>query len=222
MSDYEFQLNAREVYRYLGYCGIDPTPEVAERVVRIKNELISSVTPKAIWKYAPLSVLDEGRLSVGDIEIHSRDLYKNLRGCSEVCILAVTIGHAPDRFIKKAEVTEVGSSFFYQAIGAAMVEEYADHINSIIRDEVASRSLYTRPRYSPGYGDFAIEHQRDIAAFLNMSKLIGISLTDACLMVPTKSITAVIGLSTEDSRCPIAGCESCNLHDSCAFRRADE
>ena len=223
MSEYAFNLDEREVYRYLGYGGIVPREgcdaEIKNRIERIEGELTRAAEPRAIWKYYPLTVPEEGVLKLGDIRVKSESLLRNLKGCNEVCMLAVTIGPTPDRFMQRARYTEAGSEYFYQAIGAAMVEEYADHINEVIRQEAQPRGLYLRPRFSPGYGDFDIEHQRDFAAVLNMAKEIGITLTDSCMMVPTKSITAVIGLSQSDTRCPVAGCETCNKSDTCIYKR---
>ena len=49
-------------------------------------------------------------------------------------------------------------------------------------------------RFSPGYGDFSLNHQRDFFRLLNLEKNLGMSLNSALLMSPSKSITAVIGV----------------------------
>jgi Vitamin B12 dependent methionine synthase, activation domain. len=48
-----------------------------------------------------------------------------------------------------------------------------------------------------------------------MPKTIGVSLSDSLLMTPTKSITAVIGLSKNRTDCHTAGCEECNMSSTC-------
>ena len=50
------------------------------------------------------------------------------------------------------------------------------------------------PRYSPGYGDFALENQKGIFNLLSPSKYTGLTLKDNMIMVPEKSVTAVIGI----------------------------
>ena len=52
-------------------------------------------------------------------------------------------------------------------------------------------------RFSPGYGDFDLKYQKDILEYLDANKKIGISLTDSLMMIPTKSITAIIGIKRE-------------------------
>lgn len=54
--------------------------------------------------------------------------------------------------------------------------------------------LFLRPRYSPGYGDTALEHQVFFLKRLDTARQIGLSVTAAGMMTPVKSVTAVAGL----------------------------
>ena len=147
-------------------------------------------------------------------------LIRNLRGCSEIVLLAVTIGPEPDRLVRRAEIRNMLQAYCYQAVGAACVEAWCEEVNERIRLEAAEKELFTRPRFSPGYGDFPLTVQRDFERILEMPKKIGVSLSESLLMTPTKSITAVIGLSSVKTDCHRAGCEECNMAQSCAFSRA--
>ena len=49
-------------------------------------------------------------------------------------------------------------------------------------------------RYSPGYGDFPLAAQRTLLGLLDASRQVGVSLTDSLLMVPSKSVSAIIGV----------------------------
>ena len=91
-------------------------------------------------------------------------------------------------------------------------------MNEEIRREAAERGLFLRPRFSPGYGDFSLEHQREFFRILEVQKKIGVTLTESLLMMPSKSVTAVIGLSEENTHCMLQGCEACGKRD-CSFRR---
>ena len=50
---------------------------------------------------------------------------------------------------------------------------------------------------------------------LDCAKKIGLTMTDSYMMSPTKSVTAIIGISTEKERCPISGCEACGKKGLC-------
>ena len=83
-----------------------------------------------------------------------------------------------------------------------MIESYADSEVATLRAQEAARGYQLRPRYSPGYGDLPLALQTDFARILDMQKWCGISLTDALLMVPSKSITAFIGCTRQPKTAP--------------------
>ena len=60
--------------------------------------------------------------------------------------------------------------------------------------------------------------QKQLLSGLEAEKRLGITLTDGYLMVPTKSVTAVIGLGRQPAGCVPEGCEACEKRD-CKFRR---
>ena len=105
-----------------------------------------------------------------------------------------------------------------QAAAAAMVEAYCNELNAMWKKEYLEKGLYLRPRFSPGYGDFPLSVQKQILDGLEAGKRIGITLTEGYLMMPSKSVTAVIGVSRTPAACVIEGCEACGKKD-CAFRR---
>ena len=105
-----------------------------------------------------------------------------------------------------------------QACAAAMIEDYCDECQKKIADELLERGLYLRPRFSPGYGDFDINNQEKFVNILESSKKIGLSLTNSFILVPTKSVTAVMGITENEEKCHIKGCEVCTKKD-CLFRR---
>ncbi len=51
----------------------------------------------------------------------------------------------------------------------------------------------TGRRFSAGYGDFELNFQKDMFRLLKLDK-IGITITDSCILVPEKSVTAVYGI----------------------------
>ena len=79
--------------------------------------------------------------------------------------------------------------------------------------------LYLRPRFSPGYGDFSILHQKELLQMLEAPKKIGLTLTEGYMLTPTKSVTALLGMSKDAKECDIKGCEACTKED-CIYRRS--
>ena len=48
-------------------------------------------------------------------------------------------------------------------------------------------------RYSAGYGDFNLENQKIIYDLLGLKK-IGVDITDTFVLIPEKSVTAMVGI----------------------------
>lgn len=158
-------------------------------------------------------------LRIAGMEIRSANLVRNLRGCEEVFLMAATLGIGPDRLIARASVSRMSRAVVLQAASAAMIEAWCDAVNREIMGVAAGQGLYCRPRFSPGYGDFPLETQRELAQILRIQKEIGVSLTQTLLMMPSKSVTAVIGLSRTRDGCALQGCELCAKALTCPYSR---
>ncbi|SEQ47409.1 Vitamin B12 dependent methionine synthase, activation domain [Lachnospiraceae bacterium NE2001] len=231
------EVNKKEVERYLGFHGVKEIDEKTSQLIdECIEEMQAQVNPKYIYKTFPLEWKFSFKLVPNEdgtgntkeknvscefsgIKVESGNLLKNLDGCAEIVMMAITLGPEPDMLVRKAEVRDMMKAYTYQAVGAAMAEAWADEINIRIVEEAKARGLHARPRFSPGYGDFPLEVQKDFERILEMPKKIGVTLSDSLLMTPTKSITAVIGLSEIDTNCERSGCEQCSMAGKCAYSR---
>lgn len=213
-------IRTKEAVRYLGYgtCAID------EQVMRlIQNsflELEQVAVPKCIYRIFELSVPDENKIQIGNTIIESKNLSKNLFGCEQAILLGATLGAEVDRGFRKLEVLDITKALVMQACATAYLEEYLDGVKDKLSVELEKQNCYIRPRFSPGYGDFSILHQKDILGMLEATKHIGVSLTDGYMLTPTKSVTAIIGISKTKEPCHRRGCEECTKSD-CAYRRSE-
>ncbi len=228
------EVKRKEIERYLGYNGIKQIDEeVSKRIDECLEEMQEQVNPKYTyktfpieWKFSYKFIPEENRkeknvsCEFAGIKVNSGNLLKNLDSCAEIVLMAVTLGPAPDMLVRKAEVRDMLKAYTYQAVGAAMAEAWCDEINEKIVNEAKERGLFARPRFSPGYGDFPLEVQKDFERILEMPKKVGITLSDSLLMTPTKSITAVVGLTEIDSNCERSGCEQCSMAGKCAYSRS--
>ena len=210
-----------EVRRYMGFRGsVEASPETDAMIKKAINSLEKDCFPKYVSKAFPVTV--EGyRVKFADVAIDSRSLARNLAGCTECVLFAATAGPSCDMLVKRAAVTSSAYASCCQAAGAAAIEAYCDMINDKIRNEYEAKGLFARPRFSPGYGDLPLACQKDWFRLLDITKNTGIELTDSLLMVPTKSVTAVIGLSPNSLPCVKQGCEACTMSATCAFSRKE-
>lgn len=210
----------KETLRYLGYRGQEMEEQTIRMIEEAAKELERASMPKSIYREYGCEVT-EGRVRLGELTIESQNLATNLKGCERAVLLAATIGRAADFMIKKYSVANMAKAAIVQAAGAACIESYVDEIEDAIREDAKKRGLYLRPRFSPGYGDFALEYQKDIFHMLECQKRIGVTLTEGNLMMPSKSVTAIIGLTTKEREsCQMAKCSLCENID-CEFRMQD-
>ncbi|PWJ52229.1 vitamin B12 dependent-methionine synthase activation domain-containing protein [Faecalicatena contorta] len=208
----------KEAIRYLGYGKHAVDDSTLALISDSFRNLEAAAGRKSIYRIFDLEQIADDKFIIGKAEIQSRNLGRNLRGCSKIVLFGATLGTEVDRLITRTSLTDMAKAVIHQACAAAMLEEYCDECQRNIGRELEAEGLYLRPRFSPGYGDFDIRHQAVLMQMLDCAKHIGLTMTDSYMMTPTKSVTAVIGASATMEKCHIKGCESCGKKD-CTYRR---
>ncbi|RHT18975.1 vitamin B12 dependent-methionine synthase activation domain-containing protein [Clostridium sp. AM33-3] len=213
-----FHWNDRELLRYLG-CknGTVPDQNLTDLIAQCKQELEQAASPRVIWREYPLCIQDHS-IDMTCLQTQSKSLERNLKDCERVLLFAATLGSRVDVLLHRYNMIQMSKAVVMQAASVAMLETFCDEQNQKLKEEYEEKGWYLRPRFSPGYGDFSLECQRQIAPALELNKRIGVTLTDSLLMAPSKSVTAVIGVSRLPRNCTVQGCEACAKRD-CAYRR---
>ena len=96
----------------------------------------------------------------------------------------------------------------------------ADAAEADVVAEAAARGLHCGTRFSPGYGDLPLSTQPVLLGALDAGRLLGITLSPALLMSPTKSVTAVVGLFERPRPGVRISCAGCPCRDFCVLLRA--
>ncbi len=188
----------REIYRRLGWRpGRTELPEERRREVdRCVREAESLIRLRGAARRIPVLSVEAGRtvLAGGEV-LESAKLSRLLEGCPEILLMAATAGG--DVVAVASRETSTGS-----ATRGVVLDAAASEITDAALDWIAAwvngtllregRRLLKR-RYSPGYGDLALESQRVLYNLLDLSR-IGVSLTDHSLLVPEKSVIALTGI----------------------------
>lgn len=208
----------REAVRYLGYGKHAVDDQTLGLIADSFGSLRTLSSRKSVYRIFDLEQEDGETVRFGRLTVKSKSLGKNLRGCDKIVLFGATLGIGVDQLLSRTSKTDMAKTVVLQACAAALLEEYCDECQDRIRQEMESEGRYLRPRFSPGYGDFPIECQRDLVRMLDCAKSIGLTLTESCMMAPSKSVTAVIGAGRAAVRCHRQGCESCEKLD-CIYRR---
>lgn len=211
------EVDIKEVLRYMGCRGIRDS-RVEQLAADCLAELGKVCEPRHLISSFPLKLEPENWIDGDCFRAQSRNLSRNLRDCGEIMVFAATLGVEADYLIHKYSCLELSRAVAVQAASTAMIEAYCDQVCRRLKQELEKEGKYLRPRFSPGYGDFPLVCQPELLNALEAGKRIGIKLTGSLLMLPSKSVSAVMGISKKPYRCDVRGCEACSKKD-CAYRR---
>lgn len=189
------EINRKEIYGYLGYKSADPGEDIKKRVEESIQKITDACRVRSVFRKYPVIIDEENnRVDIETMKIKSRNLCRNLFGCTHVYLFALTLGIEVDRMIKRMQIFGMLDTAICQASAAGVTEAFCNSLNDEIKEMEARNGNLTRPRYSPGYGDFSLSHQGEFLKLIDAFKETGITLTDGDLMIPSKSVTAVIGV----------------------------
>lgn len=212
------EIEKQEVLRYLGFRKNAPDEATLRCIDEVESALETALSPKSIYGEFPLVLLSERKAQIGGKVFESEKLCRHLRDCRRVLVFAATLGTGADGLLRRFTATDSAKAAVAQAVLAAATESYCDEVCANIAAKEQQNGWYLRPRFSPGYGDLALTTQKDLFSLLEITKRIGVTLTDTCLMLPTKSVTAFIGITRQPQPCGHTDCMLCGKAD-CAYRK---
>ena len=208
------ELNENEILLYLGYRGQEYPEEVEAQIKRCEKEVLAAANPRLVWRKFPVNGEFFSVLALG-----GKDIGKLLTGCHEAVLMAVTLGPGTDRLLARSSVSNMADAVIMDACASTAIENVADNFEMDLRREVEAEGLYLTDRFSPGYGDLPLSAQKKLCAVLDTGRRIGLFLSPSLLMIPGKSVTAILGISDAPKPLRKRGCESCSLFRDCMYRR---
>lgn len=169
--------------------------------------LFSQAAPKAVYR-----VMDIDEVSTCGFSIK-----KHLEGCDRVAVMGLTLGLGIDNLLRKTQIKDMAMTVILDCGASVLVEQLCDEFEGTIREEIGEK--YLTFRFSPGYGDYPITEQSRIIRYLDASRKIGLNVTSNSLMIPRKSVTALIGIADHPVKGRLATCGECVLKDKCTLRK---
>lgn len=176
-----------------------------------KNSSVQST-----WRLFELDFREDGiHLKGTDTVLKGRLAQTMLRDSDRAVLMAGTLGAAFDRRLNILSLTRPQDALLFDALGSAAVEAVMDQVEKEILDVPALKNCFLTDRFSCGYGDLPLSAQQEISDALSLSRTCGIYLSDSLMMNPTKSITAVAGISDRAQPARIRGCDYCTMNSTC-------
>ena len=200
------ELNIDEALRYLGVKS-DPEGSLHAQMTTLATELQSRIQPRSAWVLTDKSAL----------ALPGNTAARMLSECRQCAVLVCTLGAEFDLWLRREQMRDMARAAMLDALGSAYIEAACDAVEDNIRTRMPE--LYLTDRFSPGYGDLPLNVQPNLLALTGGNR-IGVTLTDALLLNPQKSVTAVIGLADQPQMARIRGCMYCVMKHSCKYRKA--
>lgn len=210
------RLNVDDAVRYMG--AGKGNAEIREMTAEIAEELEKAVKPRFTWRTFHIEMQEGGVLFREAGEILPGKLAVNmLQECETAVLMVCTLGAEFDAMQRAWSARDMARAVVLDACGSALVEAGCD----AAEEELAGRfpGMYRTDRFSSGYGDIPLETQDWILRAVDAGRRLGVTVTASCLMIPSKSVTAVIGLSDKPQGAKIRGCAYCTLREECAYRK---
>lgn len=216
MPTYNIILPAIDTDETARYAGLQSQQNFPAQLIKdacLEGKLLSA--PKAVWEIYQYDNVTHQVNAPLPLQLEGESIISHLAGCLKVAILAVTIGTALEA--KAAQLFSLGNytaGLLLDAAGSAAVETAADKVNEFIAAQAEKDGFTSLTRFSPGYGDWSISVQPAMVTLAG-GLAAGIETTSSCMLIPRKSITAVIGLkasgiaSVANGRCIGKSCQNC-------------
>lgn len=212
-------IDKKEALRYMGYRGQKPDSGMEKLLDVCIAELCDIIKKGFVYDIYDIERTEEGLCLKGTtLVLHGEAIEAHLSRSGKCALLAVTLGLEVDKRVAFYSRMDLTKGLVFDACATAAVEALCDEAQGEIAAAAAAMELQATSRYSPGYGDFDIGIQSQLVKVLKAYERIGISVNESSIMIPRKSVTAIIGLQKEKCTSEGLKCKSCNDR-YCLYRK---
>jgi 5-methyltetrahydrofolate--homocysteine methyltransferase len=174
------EIDKKEALYYLGYRGNPADKNTAEGLILCEKMILEAISPGYVLKI----------IEKDDPLFQSNDIADLLKDSEKAALFCATLGAGADKVIEKSRLISPELQLISDALCNAAIEQVCDKVEETLAAKYGKLTM----RFSPGYGDWDIEIQKDIIKRLEATKYIGVTCLDSFIMRPSKSVTAVVGL----------------------------
>lgn len=221
IQEYQFNLNDLNIsqayiIKSLGYSEFNVPVPVAENVKNIFEYFRKEMKIKCGYKRfdsSDVKIYNSG-FSVQDLSFDCKKIIgKYLIGSESLIFIVVTLGDVFEKLLNTFKSNnDYLEMFLSDKIASDIVEVAADRLEMIIEEKLKTESLKVTNRYSPGYCGWDVSEQKKFFSLLPFG-FCGVTLSESAMMIPIKSVSAVIGIGKnverKDYECSICEDEFC-------------
>ncbi|MDR2719735.1 MAG: methionine synthase [Nitrososphaerota archaeon] len=186
----DIQLDKTKICRYLGYTKQIVEEDIENLIDEAIEKIKQTANPRYIFEIFDIALTDFGvEVKSSSFKLSGRGVSNHLKGSNKCVFLGATLGVEVDSALRLLQMSSMTRAVIFDACADEYIEKVCDQAEA----EIKTLGYRTTFRYSPGYKDFPIENQRALLTLVNAQR-IGLSCNECFLLMPQKSVTAVIGL----------------------------
>ena len=227
LNNWELSLTTDEVLRAQG-----ANPDV----IRLRRPLLVNNTDAAIVKgryllhplvlyekYEVIGLVHE-RLelisnsgSLNKYYLSGQLVAQHLARAQIIVVMLCTIGSELDESVSSSFKIDPLSGLALDGVGSAAVEKLAIQACNYFETQANTDGFNTSMPINPGMVGWSLDQGQPQIFSLLDSDQIGVSLTESCMMTPSKSLSMVIGIGKEVATMG-SSCDYCSLKGVCKYQ----
>lgn len=207
----------REALHFLGWRGTPLEDGLIEQLRRLSDMVLREVQPRTVYRRFVIGA--GGELTGTSLTPSGKDVGQMLAPCGEAVLLAGTLGAQSERLLLRTQAQDPAKAVLLDAVLSAGIEAVMDAQEAQLRASLLREGLHLTDRFSPGYGDMPLAQSKEICEVLGTQRAIGLTVSASGILIPRKSVTAIMGVSASPVPRRPSGCEICNARETCALRR---
>lgn len=221
LSFQSLSLKARDIEKAMGRYKKETPHPFAQRIRKTLDEIDSLVAIRGGYlKHHDIELTpDRSILRVANVRFDVGPVIGNqIKGSDSVALFACTVG-AKISDLSKASMKkgDMIQAYILDTMGSVTVEKAMDAIQKKLSDAEKRHGRRITNRFSPGYCGWDLGAQHQLFS-LFPKDFCGISLLNSSFMVPTKSISGIIGIGKKvkylDYPCKLCESKNCFRRDT--------
>ncbi len=216
MTPFQFTFNSTdisitslEVGRWIGYPEKEIPPAIEKQIDAVCFELFNLLDIRGGFYISDNIAIGSASLYIDNTEFYTKKIItRSLKEASSIAIFACTIGEAISNRAIQLIREDALKGYIGDVVASIMAEKTAGKFQEKIEQYAHSQEDSISNRYSPGYCGWSVAEQHLLFSLLPDS-FCGITLNDAALMQPIKSVSGIIGIGKKIIKNPY----ECNICD---------
>ena len=202
----------------MGYHSYNDDEKTIALLKECEELVISHSVPRYSYKIFDIATCDSGINVLGTkLILTGEDIKLHLKDCYGIVLMCATLSYKIDELIRRTQIEDMAKAVVINSLSSVAIEQICNMAEEDIKEAI--KDCYLTYRYGVGYGDFPLEHEKDILDIIDAMKNIGLCVTDGNILTPLKSVVCVIGISDTVLEKGQKGCATCNMNKHCQYRK---